>query len=222
MDKKLLVVANWKSNKKITDAIDWLKAFEKQINEVNLSNIQVIVCPSFTALSAVSSYVKQQNLPISIGAQDVSGFDQGAYTGEVAASMIAEFATHCIIGHSERRKNFCETDYTVVRKVEAAKRNNLKSIVCLQDENTPIPERADILAYEPIFAIGTGKPDTRDNISKVFEIIYPKAAGKLLLYGGSVDIGNIGQFASVDKLSGFLIATASLDSNNFVELLQKC
>lgn len=222
MDKKLLIIANWKSHKTTFEAKEWLEKFQENYSKINHTNKEIIICPPFTALSTIFTYIKQHNLPLSIGSQDVSGFEEGPYTGEVAASMVAEFAIYSIIGHSERRKNFCETDYTVVRKVEAAKQSNLKSIVCFQDENTSIPEQADILAYEPVFAIGTGNADTPENIKNVFDVLHKKTNGKLLLYGGSVDKNNIQEFAKIPLLSGFLIATASLDPNNFIDLLQQC
>ena len=220
--QKLLFIANWKSNKRYEEAVDWLQTFKKNLSKINLENKIIVVCPSFTYIPAVSLYVKANNLPIAVGAQNISGFESGAYTGEVSAQQLKEFCEYVIIGHSERRKYNHENDQDVHNKVEMAKTRKLKTIVCVQNEYTLIPKESDFVAYEPVFAIGTGNPDTPDRIADVFSSINNITGKSGLLYGGSVDAKNIAGFLQIPYLSGFLIGTASLDLDAFINLLSKC
>lgn len=219
---KLLFIANWKSNKTSEQAVDWLQVFKKNLSKVDWENKTVVVCPSFISVPASSLYIKANNLPVFVGAQDLSGYESGAYTGEVSALQIKEFCEYVIIGHSERRKYNRESDQDVQNKAEMAKTRNLKTIVCVQNEVAPVPKESDFIAYEPVFAIGTGNPDSPQNIAKVFSKINDITGKVNLLYGGSVDAKNIDSFMQIPYLSGFLIGTASLDPDAFINLLSKC
>ena len=172
--KKLFIVANWKSNLTKAEAEDWLARFK--INDLRLKNKKVIICPPFTLLSILKSYILNHKSPITLGAQDISPFGEGSYTGEVNGKQIKEFADYVIIGHSERRNNFSENNEMLARKVEMAKFHNLRSIFCVQSEDTPVPEGVFLVAYEPVFAIGTGNPDTPKNADKVADEIKKKVA----------------------------------------------
>ncbi|OGH10531.1 MAG: hypothetical protein A2857_00900 [Candidatus Levybacteria bacterium RIFCSPHIGHO2_01_FULL_36_15] len=222
IDKKLLFIANWKSNKTSEEAVSWLQAFKKNQSKINPENKTIIVCPSFLSIPAASLYIKANNLPIVVGAQDISGFESGAYTGEVSARQIREFCEYVIIGHSERRKYNHENDQDVHNKAEMAKTRNLKTIVCVQNEGVLVPKDSDFVAYEPVFAIGSGNADTPESITTVFSEINNNTGKTKLLYGGSVNAKNLESFLQIPYLSGFLIGSASLDPDAFISLLLKC
>jgi len=168
MDKKLYIIANWKANKTSPQAKAWFAEISNLKSQIsNHANKEIIICPSFTLLHEAKSLIASYQLPITIGSQDISPFNEGSYTGEVNGKQIKEFADYVIIGHSERRNNFSETNEMFAKKVEMAKHYNLRSIFCIQNENMPIPEGVDIVAHEPVFAIGTGKPDSSENADKV-------------------------------------------------------
>ena len=149
----------------------------------------------------------------------MSPFDQGAYTGEINAKQIKELADYVIIGHSERRKNFLESDEILERKVDLAKTNSLISIFCVQGKNTVIPKNADIILYEPIDAIGTGIPDDPKNANEVAEFIKNNNSVKVVLYGGSINSENVLSFTSMPYIDGIGVGTASLDASSFLEVI---
>jgi triosephosphate isomerase (TIM) len=182
-------------------------------------DIKVVVCPTFTALEEVKTTVQTGGLPLLVGCQDLSPFDEGAYTGEEAASILKQFVEVAILGHSERRKNFGETDEMVSQKVKQALDHQIIPVVCVQDENTPIPEGCKVVAYEPVFAIGTGMPDTPDNANKVAGEILEKHPGIEILYGGSVNSENAKSFTDMENISGLLIGKASLVPEEFVKIV---
>src|SRR5258706_13951720 len=159
--KELFIIGNWKSNKTIPEAIEWLRFMKEHKSDLEqLENKNVIICASYTLLYTLHSFIKEYALPIKIGAQDISTFNAGAYTGEVNGAQIKEFAEYVIIGHSERRNYFHEDDEWLAKKVVMAKKCDLKIIYCVPDDKTVIPEDVSVVAYEPVFAIGSGTPDT--------------------------------------------------------------
>lgn len=216
---KKLFVANWKSNKTVEQCLEWLAEFEKRSSFLDLLNKEVVVCPSFIALESCYRFICDKKLPISLGVQDVSSFAGGAYTGEVNVEQAKEFATYAIIGHSERRIHLGETDELISRKTALAKRQDLTVIFCVQDENTLIPGSVDIIAYEPIFAIGTGNPDTPENVARVLARLSARTSKKRFLYGGSVVATNVLSFLTIDQVSGLLVGGASLKVDSFTALL---
>lgn len=228
MDKKLLFIANWKSNKTCSDTVEWLAHFSDEMTRLSLDNKDIVICPPFTALFSAYMYIKEHKLPISLGAQDVSPFDEGMHTGEIAPIQIKELADYVIIGHSERRREFLEDDAIIAKKVQSAKAVGLATIVCLQDENAQVPKGADILVYEPPRAISSGipgkpgVPDDPRKISQVFTQIHNKTNKNELLYGGSVASSTIDAFSAIPLLRGFLVGGASLDYLEFARLLSKC
>lgn len=223
MDKDLLIVANWKSNKTNREAFSWLTFFNENKDKINFKNKEIVLCPSFTSLSICRSFIKDNNLPISLGAQDLSEFSGGPYTGEVSASQVKELCSYVLIGHSERKRYFSETQDKIKRKVSQAEENNLDAILCVQNENDFIVD-AKFIAYEPPFAIstfGVGRPDAPEHVEKVFSALANKTGAKLL-YGGSLALDNIGQYSKIKSLRGFLLGGVSLDPREFINLLLKC
>ena len=211
------IIANWKSNKLLPEALEWVEQVGPKLQS---SDKRVaIVCPTLTALSSVSKSVMVGNYAIKVGAQNVSPFEAGSYTGEENASQIRQFAEYVIIGHSERRKNFAETDEQLAEKVKRAKDAGLEVVFCVQDENTMVPEGVTIVAYEPVFAIGTGTPDTPQNANEVSGKIKNSHPDAAILYGGSVTSENAKAFLEQAHISGLLIGKASLEAEEFVKIV---
>ncbi len=219
---KKYIVGNWKSNKTLTQVEEWFNIFHRLYKEnknADLHNIIVVVCPAFPHLFIAKKLRDQYKLPIEIGAQDISPYSAGAYTGAVSSNMIKEFAGYVIIGHSERRKNFLEDDHILTQKVTRAKEIGLTPIYCVPDKNTYVPKDTDIVAYEPVWAIGTGKieiPEKADEVALFLKNRFPES---VVLYGGSVSPDNIGGFSTVKNIDGFLPGGASLDPQKFWEII---
>lgn len=221
MNKNIWVVANWKSNKTIAEALDWVSKVGPNLSKSE--NLKVVVCPTFSCLSEVKKAVEVGNFPIMVGSQDLSPFSVGAYTGEEAADLLKELISLSILGHSERRQNFKEDDEGVSKKVSQAIENNITPLVCVQGIDTPVSERCKLVAYEPIFAIGTGNPDTPENAEAVAVTLKQKYGSELeVLYGGSVTSVNIKSFITQDGISGTLIGNASLDAEEFLRMVKEC
>lgn len=218
--KKLWIIANWKSNKTISEALDWLGYVGPKIQ--TSENIKVVVCPSFTCLPDLKKEIQVNNYPIILGSQDISPFGIGSFTGEEPAELLKELISFSIIGHFERRQNFSETDKMVAEKSNQAKQSMIEPIVCIQDANTPIPEGCKLIAYEPVFAIGTGNPDTAENAQKVAKEVKSKIDGVNVLYGGSITHENCKSFLTQDDISGLLIGKASLDTQEFLKIVENC
>lgn len=217
MNKKY-IIGNWKSNKNIAETQNWFKIFHmlySQNQTISLENVEIVICVPFTLLPLAKKLCDEYMLPLKLGAQNVSPFGNGAYTGEVSASQISEFAQYVIIGHSERRNNFHEDDKLLTEKIKRANEAKLTPIYCVQDENTFIPDGVVIVAYEPVWAIGTGKTDTPDNANRVVQLIKQKWNSDILIYGGSVTPDNVNSFISTEYIDGVLPGGASLDANKF-------
>jgi triosephosphate isomerase len=209
-----LVIANLKANKTWDEVSAWLDKVGPVATNFGGT---VIFCPSHPFLA--SSDFKLQSSKLRLGAQDVSPFEQGAYTGEVAASQIASLCQYAIIGHSERRQNFNETDEELNQKVQNSKNAKIEPIFCIQSEENQIPNGVEIIAYEPTFAIGTGNPDTPQNAKDIARKIKEKGS-YTVLYGGSVSGENVKSYISKDLIDGVLVgATNSLDPEKFIAIL---
>ncbi len=219
--KKVLIVANFKSYKNEAEIRNWLENFQKiKELEQNLTEKEIIICPSFTQLFSLSSAISVNKIDVKVGAQDVSPFDEGAYTGEVNAKQIKDFATYVLIGHSERRKNFAEIEAMLAKKVEMALKYGLNPIFLIQGKDTPIPQGIKTVAYEPVFAIGTGKPDTPESADETAATIKAKQPGLQVLYGGSVKSVNVKSFTSKANIDGVLVGGASLDAEELLKIIQ--
>lgn len=218
--KKLFIVANWKSNKTSTEAEEWFRTINNSQFTFNANEKEVIVCPPFTLLPKVRELIVKSQLSIAVGAENISPFETGAYTGEESATQIKEFADYVILGHSERRKNFNETDDILTEKVQRAFENNLTPIFCVQGESTSIPNDVKIVAYEPVFAIGTGQADSPENADKVAKAIKEKSGVEYILYGGSVTGENVNRFTQMPSIDGVLVGGASLDAEKFMQIVE--
>lgn len=216
-----LIVANFKAHKNWEKVESWLEVVGKQASWFTGT---IIVCPSAPFLAAAYQKLEASSQGsagwrIKLGSQDLSKFEQGAYTGEVAASQISDIVDYCLIGHSERRQNFAEDEKILTQKVQNAINAGINPIFCVQNADVTIPENVKIVAYEPVFAIGTGNPDTPDNAQAVSKKL--KAEGNYtVLYGGSVSDTNIKSFLKGGIIDGALIATNCLDPQQFIKVLE--
>lgn len=215
---KVFLVANLKSYKTQKEASDWLEVF-RNIDVNLLEQKLVIVCPPFTLLEFFKSNFALNNLNVKIGAQNISPFEEGPYTGEVNAKQIKEFADYVLIGHSERRSNFSETEVILKEKINRAIEVGLEPILLVQNENTPIATGIKVIAYEPTFAIGSGNPDTPENAEKIATSIKQKGDYRVL-YGGSLTSANIKGFTSQSNIDGALIGGASLEAEEFIKIIE--
>jgi triosephosphate isomerase (TIM) len=247
--RKPIIAGNWKLNKTIKEAIELVTLLKRNITD--FQHVDVVVCPPFTALSDVSELLMESE--IKLGAQDIFWEEKGAFTGQVSGSLIKDAgATFVIVGHSERRQFFHETHETVNKKVKAALKNGLTPIVCVGESLAEregnktfqvIQEQLKgafaqftkeemlqvVIAYEPVWAIGTGKVATpaqaqevhafiRKEISKLFtEDI---ASGIRIQYGGSVKADNIAELMREQDIDGALVGGASLDAASFSDIVK--
>jgi triosephosphate isomerase len=244
-----IVAGNWKMNKTVEEARSLVFSMSLKLREIE--GVDKVLCPPFPALVAVSALL--QGTDIGLGAQNLHWEESGAYTGEVAPNMVAEFCQYVIIGHSERRAYFGETDETVNKKVRAALAHDLTPIVCVgetEDEYEskqtgevvrrqislgladvdPAKAAEVIVAYEPIWAIGTGKASSGENANAVLaDYIRPALADLFgadtaqairIQYGGSVKGANADEFFSQPEIDGALVGGASLKADDFVAIVQ--
>lgn len=217
--KTLFIVGNWKSYKTTEEATQWLQEFSAY--NLQLLNKTVVVCPPFTLLSLVSEFIKEKQLSIFVGSQDVSPFPQGAFTGGVNAEQIKEFTTYAIIGHSERRRFFGETDEMLAKKVEQADLAAVTPVYCVQKREDVVPKSVKIVGYEPASAIGSGIPDTPENAQAVASFVKEHNPWVThVLYGGSVTPENVATFTNESNLDGVLVGGASLDAKKFFDIAQ--
>lgn len=224
------IVGNWKMN----GTVSVLQEFYEKLGNVKTDN-KIIICPPFTLLNTGSDRPKNLDL----GAQDCSIHENGAFTGEISAAMIsATGAKYVIVGHSERRKYHNETNELVANKASVAAANGLIPIICIgetaedkkagrtldvisqQIKISVPPDLSEfIIAYEPIWAIGTGHTPTNEDI----ELVHTRIAAMTpapILYGGSVNSANASQIMSVKNVSGVLVGGASLKSEEFLSIIK--
>lgn len=215
-----LIVANWKSHKTPATALEWCKAFRPTIPP----HTQVVVAPSFPLLPVIADNLAAG---VSLGAQDVSSFPLGSYTGATAAQQLASAnVSHVIIGHSERRRYFHETHQDVAAKLEQVVANNLIPILCMDEEY--ILDQAEalhsqkvpnlVVAYEPLAAIGTGNNVSVDQVSRVIDTVKQVYGDVPVIYGGSVDERSVHEYLLVSD--GVLVGTASLDAQQFAKVVE--
>ena len=248
--RKPIFGANWKMHKTIQQAVRTVGELGEEIQ--NLGEVEVVVFPPFTALSSVKAVIKGSD--IALGAQNMHEDDEGAYTGEISSSMLLETGCgYVILGHSERRAYFFETDEIVAKKVSAAIRSGLTPIVCvgetLEERESGVTKEVverqvkgafeligsdeftgTVIAYEPVWAIGTGKTATSEQAQEVHSFIRKLLAGLFgenissqtrIQYGGSMKPENAAELLSMEDIDGGLIGGAALDAESFGKIVNK-
>jgi triosephosphate isomerase len=244
-----LVAGNWKMNKTVAESRQLLSEMVYGLTRVE--GVQKVICPPYTALLA--AFALMEGTDIELGAQNMYWEMSGAYTGEISPVMISELCSFVIIGHSERRTYFGENDTTVNKKVKSALENKLKAIVCvgetleqreLNQTNAVISSQIQnglrginpgeynslVIAYEPIWAIGTGRAATTDDAGQVIHEIIRLQLTSLfgdeasnairVLYGGSVNAENASRFFNHSEIDGALVGGASMKAKEFIEIVK--
>jgi triosephosphate isomerase (TIM) len=247
MSRTPIVAGNWKMNKTVAEARDLVSKMSAPLREI--ANVEKVLCPPFTLISSVAAMLEGSG--IGLGAQNMHWEEKGAFTGEVAPNMVKEFCNYVIIGHSERRAYFGETDETVNRKLHAALKFDLTPIVCVGETldqyesglTAEVVRRqiklgfADVdsasaarivVAYEPVWAIGTGKASSAENANNVHANFIRPALSELfgadnaqairIQYGGSVTAANAAEFFAMSDIDGALVGGASLKVDEFVAI----
>ncbi len=249
-----IVAANWKMHKTPAEAVAFIQPFMVALTDSKATpdRVEVVLCPPFVDLSAAATELRQSSRPVGLGAQNMSQHSHGAYTGEVSAAMLAAVGTtHVILGHSERRQLFGETDAGVNAKLKAAHGAGLCPIVCVGETleqrdageieqvlSTQIhgafaavpPESAatTVIAYEPVWAIGTGRTATPEqaqeahaHIRQLLVSLYDdQTAGRIRIqYGGSVKPGNMAELIAMPDIDGALVGGASLEPDSFLGIV---
>src|SRR5215471_9709785 len=248
-ERRLIIAGNWKMNKTVAEALALVQ--DLKIELANLMQVDIVVCPPFTALSEVAKAVRGSN--IRLGAQNMSEHGPGAYTGEIAAMMLKEFGVrYVILGHSERRQYQKESDELISKKARAAHAASLEPIVCvgetLEEREAGQMKKVletqlsgsltglgksqmaeTIIAYEPVWAIGTGKTATTDQAQEAHAFIRrllvhlyddPTARRVRIQYGGSVKPSNARELMSQPDVDGALVGGASLEAQSFAEIVK--
>ncbi len=244
---------NWKMNLNHLEAIQVVQKLSYRLDPADYDGVDVSVHPPFTSLRSIQTLVEADRIPISLGAQNCYWEESGAYTGEVSAPMLAKLnVSYCIVGHSERRELFGETDEDVRRKLEAVWAAGMTPILCVgeTDEEREAGGTEDkvsgqvksalsgvdsgrvagmVVAYEPIWAIGTGKTATPEDAQSTIGLIR-KLVGELhgddaaasirIQYGGSVKSSNIAEIMAEPDVDGALVGGASLDPDEFARIVQ--
>lgn len=215
------ILGNWKSNKSAEEVKDWFIKFGKYIagHKFDTVKTEAVIFPPFIHLQLCVGLLQKMKLPLKLGAQNVSAFHEGAYTGEVTAKMLRSVTKYVIIGHSERRKYFHEEDQILPEKVKRTLESGIIPVYCIQDEKTYIPQGVKFVAYEPVFAIGSGTPDSPQNADSVGRVVKSKIPDSIFIYGGSVTPVNITGFLVSPNIDGVLPGKASLDPLVFGEMI---
>jgi triosephosphate isomerase len=247
MARTPIVAGNWKMNTVAATASELIEAIKGGGLDA-VQGVEKVVCPPFVYLPLVAGAVKGTS--IAVGAQDLHWEEKGAFTGEVSAPMLRDFATHVIIGHSERRAYFGETDESVNRKLKAALAHGLTPIVCVGETGAErnagqtldvlrrqvrgaldgvALDATTVIAYEPVWAIGTGVAATSADANEAIGFIRGEVAGLFsaalaseirILYGGSVSPANIVELVGQPEVDGGLVGGASLAGESFVQMVR--
>jgi len=240
-----LIAGNWKMNCTIDEAVRLASSLRENLGSV--VGVEVAVCPPFVDLHAVHSVLEDTS--VRLGAQDVFYKDSGAYTGAISAAMLAGLCTYVIVGHSERRHYFGDTDADVAAKVTALQRTKIVPILCVGETlaefesgctnevlhrqmtsalETAAPDPTLVVAYEPVWAIGTGRSADPQSVATTASLIRELltrmwgteiADGIRVLYGGSVTAANIVRYVSQTEIDGALVGGASLHSSEFCDIV---
>ncbi|MFD8492214.1 triose-phosphate isomerase [Amycolatopsis sp. NPDC059657] len=251
MARKVFIAGNWKMNQNHLEAIALVQKIAFALPEKYYAKVDVAVLPPFTDIRSVQTLTDGDKLLLTYGAQDISPHDSGAYTGDISGPMLAKLGcSYVTVGHSERREYHLESDELVNKKVKAALKHGIKPILCIGEKlevreagehiahtTTQLIEglkglkaeqvRDVVVAYEPVWAIGTGKVATPADAEEVCKAIRATlaekygdevAAGVRVLYGGSAKSNNIGDLVACENVDGALVGGASLDGEEFTKL----
>jgi triosephosphate isomerase (TIM) len=251
--RRPLIAGNWKMHKTHLEALQLTQKLAWALSREDTDAVEVVVCPPFTALRTVGTLIDGDKLPLGLGAQDCHHEPQGAYTGEVSAPMLAKLGcAYVIVGHSERRQQFGETDELVNRKARAVLGNGMQPIVCVGEslEEREAGRTAEVVqgqvrgslaglpgeqvaglvvAYEPVWAIGTGRAATAEDAQETIALVRGTVAelagrsaadGLRILYGGSVKASNAEELAAKPEIDGALVGGASLDADEFATIVK--
>ncbi|HEV8682780.1 MAG TPA: triose-phosphate isomerase [Actinomycetota bacterium] len=251
--RRSIVAANWKMHKTHLEAIQTVQKLGYLLDAGDTDRVEVVICPPFTALRSVQTLIQADRLSFELGAQDVHWEEKGAFTGAISPSMLAALdVAYVIVGHSERREHFGETDEQVARKTRAVFDHGMAPILCVGEtleeresgrtEEKVVgqvhealrkvgPEDASrlVVAYEPVWAIGTGRPcnpadagevvrTIRDTLETAYSADVAEAVR--VQYGGSVKAGNIREFMAHPEIDGALVGGASLDAEEFALIVK--
>jgi triosephosphate isomerase len=252
-DRKRIIAANWKMHKTHLEAIQAVQKLGYLVDSDDTDKTDVVIVPPFTALRSVQTLIDSDKLPFGLGAQDVYPEDKGAFTGEISSPMLVALKVeYVIVGHSERRQMFGEDDLMVNKKVRAVLGHGMTPIVCVGEtleerdadgteskvtqqvrrayDNVDAERAATtVIAYEPIWAIGTGRNAEPGDAGRVVEVIRQTLADKFdgsvaqavrVQYGGSVKPGNIRSFLAHPEIDGALVGGASLDPEDFALIIK--
>jgi triosephosphate isomerase (TIM) len=251
--RKPMMAGNWKMHHTHLEAIQVVQKLGFRLEGKDFDRVDVVVCPAFTALRSVQTTIDGDRLAIGLGAQNCHWESDGAFTGEVSAPMLAKLnVKYVIVGHSERRELFGESDQIVARKLRAVLGAGMTPIICVGEtleerelgttdekvkgqieaafQRLPADDAARcIIAYEPIWAIGTGRNATPDDANNTIGVIRRHlgvglgdllADGLRILYGGSVKPGNVAELMAMPEIDGGLVGAASLDPDEFARVVQ--
>jgi triosephosphate isomerase (TIM) len=251
--RRPLIAGNWKMHKTHLEGLQLTQKLAWALSREDTDAVEVVVCPPFTALRTVGTLIDGDKLPIGLGAQNCHHEPQGAFTGEVSAPMLAKLGcAYVIVGHSERRQQFAETDELVNRKARAVLGNGMQPIVCVGEtlDQREAGRTAEVVqgqvrgslaglpgeqvaglvvAYEPVWAIGTGRAATAEDAQEtialirgtVAELAGRSAADELRIqYGGSVKASNAEELAGKPDIDGALVGGASLDADEFAMIVK--
>ncbi len=249
--RRPLMAGNWKMNLNHIEAIALVQKLAFSLTEKQLTEVEAVVLPPYTDLRSVQTLIDGDKLLIGYGAQDLSAHASGAYTGEISGAMLAKLGcTYVVVGHSERRQYHHEDDTLVNAKIKAALASGLTPILCIGegveirealgqvghccgqldtalDGLTPEQVRNVVIAYEPVWAIGTGRTATPENAQEVCGAVRARLAEKFdrttadatrILYGGSVKSSNIAGIMAQPDVDGALIGGSSLDAEEFAQI----
>lgn len=249
--RKPIMAANWKMNKTSMEAVKFMQELANLIDNDN-NDVEVVVCPPFTALRSLSTMIDIDKLNVKLGAQNMHWEPSGAYTGEISALMLNDLRVdYVIIGHSERRQYFLETDEIINKKVHAVMDNGMRVIMCVGESleqreagqtqghiinqvnnglaGVTREQLTDVvIAYEPIWAIGTGRSATPDDANEVCRLIRDRVSALYdqtcaedirVLYGGSVSPANVNDLMTQPDIDGGLVGGASLEPKSYSELI---
>lgn len=252
-ERQPIMAGNWKMHHNHLEAIQVVQKLSYRLEEKDYDACDVVVCPAFTALRSIQTVLDADNIPIKLGAQNCHWMDDGAFTGEVSPPMLAKLnVAYVIVGHSERRQHFAETDETVNRKVKAVLKHSMTPIMCVGEslderESGRTDSRVEtqtrgglegikasdvekcVIAYEPIWAIGTGRNATPEDANATIAVIRKSvrdlygngtAEAVRILYGGSVKSGNINALMQMPEIDGGLVGGASLDPDEFARVVK--